>query len=99
MKASTTICRAGIELSFTVLPGSAALYQPGERPLHHPSLWQHHEGVQFMAFHHFHRGSQQALHRSGKGLPGVTPVHQHLLDLIEARTGFRQTSPKPQPGR
>ena len=26
----------------------------------HPSLRQHHEGGQFVAFHHFHRGSQQA---------------------------------------
>ena len=77
--------QAGIELSFAVLPESAALFQPGERPLHHPSLWKHHEGVQFVALHHFHRGSQQALHRSGKGLSGVTPVHQHVLHLTEGR--------------
>ena len=76
--------QAGIELPFAVLPESAALFQPGERPLHHPSLWKHHEGVQFAAFHHFHRGSQQALHRSGKGLSGVTPVDQHVLHLTEA---------------
>ena len=87
MKASTTICRLVLRLRFAVLPESAALFQPGERPLHHPSLWKHHEGVQFVAFHHFHRGSQQALHRSGKGLSGVTPVHgmhQHVLHLTEA---------------
>ena len=84
MKASTTICRLVLSFSFAVLPESAALFQPGERPLHHPSLWQHHEGVQFAAFHHFHRGSQQALHRSGKGLSGITPVHQHVLHLTEA---------------
>ena len=71
--------QAGIELSFAVLPEPAALLQPGERPLHHPSLRQHHEGVQFVAFHHFHRGSQQASHPSSKGLPGVAPIHQHVL--------------------
>ena len=97
MKASTTICRAGIELPFAVLPESAALFQPGERPLHHPSLRQHHEGVQFAAFHHFHRGSQQALHRSGKGLPSVTPVHQHVLDLVEAGPVFVKHRQSPGP--
>ena len=37
--------------------------------------------------------------RNGKGLPGVTPVDQHLLDLVEVGPVFGQTSPKPQPGR
>ena len=69
----------------------------GERALHHPSLRQRHEGVQFVAFHHFHRGSQQALHRSGKGLPGVTPVHQHLLDLVEVGPVFVKHRHSPSP--
>ena len=30
------------------------------------------------------RRSQQALHPSGKGLPSVTPVHQHILHQAEA---------------
>ena len=79
-KARTTI---PIELSLAVLPEAAALLQPAERPLHHPSFRQHHESVQFVAFHHFHRGSQQALHRRGKGFPGVSPIHQHILHLAQ----------------
>ena len=35
---------------------------------------------------------------AAKGFPGVTPVDQHLLDLVEVGSGFRQTSPKPQLG-
>ena len=61
------------------------------------SLWKHHEGVQFVAFHHFHRGSQQALHRNGKGLPGVTPVDQHLLDLVEVGPVFVKHRQSPSP--
>ncbi len=41
--------QAGIELSFAVLPESAALFQPGE-PLHHPSLRQYYEGVHPLRF-------------------------------------------------
>ena len=89
--------QAGIELSFAVLPEAAALFQPGERPFHHPSLRQYYEGVQFIAFHHFHRGSQPALHRSSKGLPSVTPIHQYILHLpqvVSAPVKHRQ-SPSP----
>ena len=42
--------QAGIELSLAVLPEAAALLQPAERPLHHPSFRQHHESVQFVAW-------------------------------------------------
>ena len=46
--------QAGIELSLAVLPETAALLQPGERPLHHPSFRQHHECVQPVALDHLH---------------------------------------------
>ena len=65
MKASTTICR--LVLSF--------LSQFFQSRRHFSSqakdrwLWKHHEGVQFVAFHHFHRGSQQALPAVAKGFP------------------------------
>ena len=66
MKASTTICR--LVLSFlSQFFQSRRHFSSQAKELHHPSLWQHHEGVQFVAFHHFHRGSQQAL--VAKGFP------------------------------
>ena len=40
--------------------------------------------MHLIAFHHIHRRFQQALHPSGKGLPSVTPVHQHVLHQAEA---------------
>ena len=42
-------------------------------------------------------GSQQALYRSGKGLPGVTPVDQHLLDLAEVGPVFVKHRQSPSP--
>ena len=49
--------RTDVEFSFAVLPESAALLQPGKRPLYHQSLREYHEGVKFAALHHFRRGS------------------------------------------
>ena len=99
MKASTTICR--LVLSFLSQFFQSRRHfssQAKDRSTTHP-LWKHHEGVQFVAFHHFHRGSQQALHRSGKGLSGVTPVHQHVLHLTEAVSAPVKHRQSPGPGR
>ena len=75
MKASTTICR--LVLSFlSQFFQSRRHFSSQAKDRSTTQLWKHHEGVQFAAFHYFHRGAQQALHRSGKGLPSVTPVHQ-----------------------
>ena len=96
VKASTTICR--LVLSFlSQFFQSRRHFSSQAKDRYHPSLRQHHEGVQFAAFHYFHRGSQQALHRSGKGLPGVTPVDQHLLDLAEVGPVFVKHRQSPSP--
>ena len=91
--------QTGIELSFAVLPEAAALLQPGERPLRHPSFRQYHEGVQFVAFDHFHRGSQQALHRRGKGFPGVYPPSTSTFCTWLRPSRYWSNIDKAQPGR
>ena len=89
--------QAGIELSFAVLPEAAALLQPGEGPLYHPAFRQHYESVQFIAFHHFHRGSQQVQHRRGKGLPGVSAVNHHILHPAQVYPALFQHRQGPGP--
>ena len=84
MKASTTICR--LVLSF--------LSQFFQRRRHFSSQAKdrsttHRFGsttkvCSSLRFTTSTAGSQQALHRSSKGLSGVTPVHQHVLHLTEA---------------
>ena len=91
------LVQAGIELSLAVLPEAPALLQPSERPLHHPSFRQHHEGVQFVAFHHFHRGSQQVLHLRSKGLPGVGPVDHHILHPVQLSPALVKHRQSPGP--
>ena len=100
MKASTTILQLVWSFSFCSSFQSRRATFPArrKRSLHHPSLWKHHEGVQFVAFHHFYRCSQQAFApQAAKGLPGVTPVHQHLLDLVEAGPVFVKHRQSPSP--
>ena len=83
MKASTTICR--LVLSFLSQFFQSRRHfssQANDRSTTH-RFGSTTKVCSSFAFHHFHRGPQQALHRSGKGLPGITPVDQHLLDLAE----------------
>ena len=97
VKANTTICR--LVLSFLSQFFQSRRHfssQAKDRSTTH-LFGSDYEGVQFIAFHHFHRGSQLALHRSSKGLPGVTPIHQYLLHLpevVSAPVKHRQ-SPSP----
>ena len=103
MKASTTICR----LVFSFLSQffqsrrhfSSQPKDPFTTHIFGSTMKEHHEGVQFIAFHHFHLGSQQVLHRSSKGLTSATPRQPALSALDPSRLGVGRTSPKPQPGQ
>ena len=71
MKASTTICRLVLSFLSQFFQSRRHAKYPSSsqaKPLHHPSLWKHHEGVQFVAFH-FHRGSQRLCTATAKGFP------------------------------
>ena len=96
-KARTTICRLVLSFPSQFFHSRRALLQPGERPLHHPSFRQHHEGVQFVAFHHLHRGSQQVLHLRSKGLPGVAPVDHHILHPAQVGSALFKHRQSPGP--
>ena len=97
MKASTTICR--LVLSFLSQFFQSRRHfssQAKDRSTTH-RFGSTTKVCSSLALHHFHSGSQQALHRSGKGLPGVTPVHQHLPDLIAAGPVFVKHHQSPSP--
>ena len=100
MKASTTICR--LVLSFLSQFFQSRRHfssQAKDRSTTH-RFGSTTKVCSSFAFHHFHRGSQQALHRSGKGLSGVTPVHQHVLHLTEAVSApVKHRQSPPGPGR
>ena len=96
MKASTTICR--LVLSFLSQFFQSRRHfssQAKDRSTTHRfgSTTKVCSSLRF----NFHRGSQQALHRSGKGLSGVTPVDQHLLDLAEVGPVFVKHRQSPSP--
>ena len=66
MKASTTICR--LVLSF-LSQFFQSRRQPARRDRSRPSLRQHHEGVQFVAFHYFHRTPNRPCTAVAKDFP------------------------------
>ena len=66
VKASTTICRLVLSFLSQFFQSRRHFSRAKDRSTTH--RFGHHEGVQFVAFHHFHRGP------CGKGL-----VHQHVL--------------------
>ena len=75
-KARTTIC-SGIELSLAVLQRRRHF---SSQPKDHSNPFRRTtSSLRFTTG----RGCQQALHRRGKGFPGVSPIHQHILHLAQ----------------
>ena len=73
--------QAGIQLSFAILPESAAFFEPCEGAFDDPSLGHDSKGVQFASLRDLHGRPDLLLDRLGEWSARVTSVHQHAPDL------------------
>jgi len=63
-------------VSFTVLPETSALLQPGAGTFDYPAFWPDDNWVQFRACYYFHCGLGPRLDRFREGVTGVSSSNE-----------------------